>query len=267
MDETLEKKFYCKYCGLVFFDKRKLAGHVTSKHIFKQCDFCGKIIYIRNFNTHKEKCLQRQIENSKQYYCEKCGKLVTKKFGSGRFCSRKCANSRILIKETRQKISNTVKNKNLNKPKKHKNYCIDCGKEISFYAKRCNSCNKRCLETKLKLSKSAKKKKFFNIDNSTDIFYGYIYLTENLLDGSVYIGQHFTKNNLIKDNYYGSGIHLRRAIKKYGKKNFKKSILFSGNCCQAELNQLEKYYIWLAKHNNNGIKCYNIASGGRGTNL
>lgn len=28
------------------------------------------------------------------YICEKCGKEVTEKFGSGRFCSRQCANSR-----------------------------------------------------------------------------------------------------------------------------------------------------------------------------
>jgi len=32
------------------------------------------------------------------YKCEKCGKLVMKKYGSGRFCSVKCANSRDQLK-------------------------------------------------------------------------------------------------------------------------------------------------------------------------
>ena len=44
------------------------------------------------------------------YYCEKCGKLVTSNFGSGRFCSRSCANARVHSEETKQKISKSVKN-------------------------------------------------------------------------------------------------------------------------------------------------------------
>lgn len=39
------------------------------------------------------------------YYCERCGKPVYEKFGSGRFCSRACANSRIQDKETNTKRS------------------------------------------------------------------------------------------------------------------------------------------------------------------
>ena len=37
------------------------------------------------------------------YICEKCGKQVTEKYGSGRFCSRQCANSRTFSEESRQK--------------------------------------------------------------------------------------------------------------------------------------------------------------------
>lgn len=46
------------------------------------------------------------------YFCEKCGKEVFEKFGSGRFCSRQCANSRNHSEETKQKISDSIK-KNL----------------------------------------------------------------------------------------------------------------------------------------------------------
>ncbi len=43
------------------------------------------------------------------YICERCGKESTIKFGSGRFCSRACANKREHSEETKKKISESVK--------------------------------------------------------------------------------------------------------------------------------------------------------------
>lgn len=42
------------------------------------------------------------------YICEKCGKEVYEKYGSGRFCSRQCANSRTHTQEIKNKISKTL---------------------------------------------------------------------------------------------------------------------------------------------------------------
>ena len=50
-----------------------------------------------------------------------------------------------------------------------------------------------------------------------------IYKVTNIANGKIYIGKHETVN--IADSYLGSGIALKRAIKKYGKESFKKEIL------------------------------------------
>lgn len=52
----------------------------------------------------------------------------------------------------------------------------------------------------------------------------YIYRTTNLINGKTYIGQHET-SDMLNDSYIGSGKLIKRAIKKYGKENFKNEIL------------------------------------------
>ncbi len=65
-----------------------------------------------------------------------------------------------------------------------------------------------------------------------------IYKTTNLINGKFYVGKDASNN----PNYYGSGLLLAKAIKKYGKENFKKEILEE---CQSlkDLNIREKYWI------------------------
>lgn len=89
-----------------------------------------------------------------------------------------------------------------------------------------------------------------------------IYKTTNLINNKIYIGQ--DKNNNPK--YLGSGDLLKKAIKKYGKENFKKEILcFCEN--QEELNEKERLYI--LKYDSRNLEFgYNISVGGRnGTTL
>jgi group I intron endonuclease len=83
-----------------------------------------------------------------------------------------------------------------------------------------------------------------------------VYKTTNLINGKIYVGQD-SKNN---PEYLGSGTILKRAIKKYGKENFKKEIL--EECYDKdELDEKEKYWI---KELNSIEDGYNITKGGDG---
>lgn len=52
-----------------------------------------------------------------------------------------------------------------------------------------------------------------------------VYLTTNLINSKKYIGSHHSST----DDYLGSGVLLSIAIKKYGKENFSKVILWEGS--------------------------------------
>ena len=86
-----------------------------------------------------------------------------------------------------------------------------------------------------------------------------IYKTINLLNGKFYIGKHQTEN--IHDLYYGSGSLIKSAISKYGKKNFKKEILFVFDN-ELEMNEKEKELV--NEELINQINTYNVGIGGEG---
>ncbi len=82
-----------------------------------------------------------------------------------------------------------------------------------------------------------------------------IYKTTCLKNSKFYIGKHQTKN--LDDGYLGSGKLLGRAIKKYGRENFKKEILETFST-EAEMNAAEKRLVIL------GPQSYNLCEGGNG---
>ena len=87
---------------------------------------------------------------------------------------------------------------------------------------------------------------------------GYIYKTTNLINHRIYIGKKHKSE--FDPTYYGSGIILQEAVKKYGKSNFLVELLSWANTNE-ELNQLEKKYISKFKSD---FDLYNIAEGGDG---
>lgn len=90
--------------------------------------------------------------------------------------------------------------------------------------------------------------------------YGYIYKTTNMINNKIYIGQH--QGSYLDDKYIGSGQLLSRAIKKYGRNNFKCELL---ELCKdkTDLDLKEKEYIKIYCSQDPTVG-YNIADGGQG---
>lgn len=90
--------------------------------------------------------------------------------------------------------------------------------------------------------------------------YGYIYLTTNLINGKIYIGQH--KSSTYDPRYIGSGRDITKAIEEFGTLNFSNVLLEKCDSFE-ELNKKEKEYI--AKYDStNPSVGYNLTKGGQG---
>jgi len=93
--------------------------------------------------------------------------------------------------------------------------------------------------------------------------YGFIYITTNMVNGKKYIGQcRFNRINNW-ENYLGSGVYFKKAVKKYGKENFYKSIVAIAYT-KEELDKLEIEFII----NHNAVESddyYNLVGGGNTT--
>jgi hypothetical protein len=89
--------------------------------------------------------------------------------------------------------------------------------------------------------------------------YYFLYLIKNKLTHKIYVGVHATDD--LNDGYMGSGLHIKRAIEKYGIDNFERTIIsFFDNekdMFAAEKNVVTPEFV---KENTN----YNIAVGGNG---
>lgn len=86
-----------------------------------------------------------------------------------------------------------------------------------------------------------------------------IYKISNKIDNKFYVGKHKTENK--NDDYFGSGLLLKRAVEKYGKNNFVKELLFECSS-EEEMNQKEADIIdedFITRDDT-----YNIKLGGNG---
>lgn len=90
----------------------------------------------------------------------------------------------------------------------------------------------------------------------------YIYSIENLITGKVYVGQHQAHVKPSLERYFGGGEYIKKSIEKYGKSNFKKTIIKENINCKSAANIFERLYI--KKYNSLTPNGYNLTPGGDG---
>lgn len=191
----MTKEYICK-CGKVFIEPNKFNSHKSHCKIhlgedrynarYKHMLFM-RDRFIESTRKRHENLLQIKEQSllewvSEQHTCEKCGKIMTKKFGSGRFCSRHCSNSRNQTDEVNAKRSVSAKNtatykKNTttyyqDRAEKYKlnyyknpNICVVCGSILDYDDRRRKTCSDNCLS--IRLRENAKNNKLGGLQEIT----------------------------------------------------------------------------------------------------
>ena len=146
--------YICQYCGKVCKNKNSLVQHERlcklnpnhQEHTGFQYGWSKGLNKNNNKTLKKisEKLLLKNYKEFIPYQCEKCGKLVKENYGSGRFCSRKCANSKQHTNEQKEKIKNSIIN-HYRSIQRHissdEKICPICGKK--YYTNN-KTCSKEC---------------------------------------------------------------------------------------------------------------------------
>lgn len=159
-----ESHYVCE-CGKEFTNSQSFNGHKGHCKVHQlakygsldnmtirdhEINIKANITKLKNLNEKKAKKLQEWV--NEKHVCEHCGKVMTEKFGSGRFCSRACANSRNITDEVKNSISNglIIANKNaLNRKIEEYNLspnrCIICDTPLSYENRNRQTCSDTCL--------------------------------------------------------------------------------------------------------------------------
>lgn len=168
---------YICTCGREFLSAQAFNGHKThcKEH---QLQKHGTLDIFFAANTKRAQSVSnstplRKIEREQQkldawlqekHRCENCNKVMTEKYGSGRFCCSACAHSRKQSDETKEKISQSV-HANLHKNTSTSSYisyfeafskysaapkfCSICGKQLTYEQRHRKTCSETCYRMRL----------------------------------------------------------------------------------------------------------------------
>ena len=112
-------------CGKEFSTPNAFGGHKSHCRIYlgdekyfadlEHCRKASKIakekIHAKSIEFHQNKKKELQSWLKEEHTCEHCGKVMTEYYGSGRFCSKSCANTRQHSENSKAKISKKIKNR------------------------------------------------------------------------------------------------------------------------------------------------------------
>lgn len=144
-------KIYTCECGKQFTKPNSFNAHKSN--CFIHFEYLGKDLNIIRekrrqslLKTINKQKLERKIKQEEDFknlklHCEFCGKLMSIKYGSGRFCCQSCANHRKHSEETKRKISKAnSKGRTL-----YEHKCFQCNKVFKSVHKNQKYCSNKCV--------------------------------------------------------------------------------------------------------------------------
>jgi hypothetical protein len=164
-------EMYKCVCGREFMNAQQFNGHKSHCKTYQLDKYGNLDVYNKvksAFSSGASISRKRQSEKAKEkrktlaqkwidekHRCEKCGRVMTVFYGSGRFCSRSCANTRQHSEETKAKIGKSGLNrvykrdisKNIISYERNPNRCTQCGKALSYNMRFRKTCSDECLHT------------------------------------------------------------------------------------------------------------------------
>ena len=139
----------CEYCGKEFKNKKALSGHLSScvkYYLSKDGDldkYTARIEKIKKSNT-KYDIIDKDAWLLEKHRCECCGRIMTEYFGSGRFCSKKCSNTRNHSDDVKQKIKLSCTSRSKDLYDANPKYCAVCHNKIPYEMRRRKTCSDVC---------------------------------------------------------------------------------------------------------------------------
>lgn len=167
-----DKEYICEACGKIFKNSQALNGHKS--HCKKHLENVGrldireavdaenrtKISQTKNIQFQKKSKQKLDKWIGEKHKCECCGKIMTEKYGVGKFCSKSCANTRKHSEETKQKLSQKSKEAyekglypHIGQGRhdaaeieyyKHPKWCTICGEVIPYERRENETCDAEC---------------------------------------------------------------------------------------------------------------------------
>lgn len=158
----MKNEYFCE-CGKVFDAPQRFNGHKSHCKIHLsltgnlekrlQLDAArGQMLAARAAAASLERSMQSlNLWLAEKHKCETCGNLMTEKFGSGRFCSRSCANanhpkSKHSIEARERSIARgkALHEANVQAYLSNPNTCQICGANLSYKRRNRKTCSNKC---------------------------------------------------------------------------------------------------------------------------
>lgn len=179
------KKYVCE-CGKEFDNPQAFNGHKSHCKIHQELKH-GSLDYLEEVNkirqkkqsttlkTKNKQNKSKELQNwiLEKHVCETCGKVMIEKYGSGRFCSKSCASSKLQSIKSKAKISNSInssiKFKSAIKSRRDTyikqyylspNLCKYCGKPLPYELRNRNTCSDECLKIALSTPNNSPRPQF-----------------------------------------------------------------------------------------------------------